>query len=149
MTTAAAQQTGAAHVRLSWTVGDSWQSDDTWAVLITGEPVDLTEGGWTVQAQARSRRDADVVLASWSSTATDPTTEGDVIIGSVDLELGDDTVTTSTVRLAHSATAATTWGPFTGLIDCEITRRDTPDGPIVENYTVFAGTAIAEPDVAR
>lgn len=141
-----ARNDGAAVVRLTWPVGDQWQSDEEWAVFVDGQPVDLTTGGWTTAARACDRRDADRTLASWSSATTDPAAGGQVVIGAADITLPDaTTVTTSTVRLRHSPTVSAGWGPFTGLVDLQITR--SVDGHVTDRRTIVAGTVRAEQDV--
>lgn len=142
-------------INLTWVVGDTWLSEE-WAVWIQGAAVDLTAPGWLVRAQVRDdARDITPVLAEWSSLTVDPDDLGQILIGSVMMEMpdGGPAVTTSTVRLAHSPTVSRRWGPIAGVIDMEATRRPVPDpdpaAAPVENYTLCRGRVAAMLDVTR
>lgn len=142
--------TGPAALALAWPVGDDFTSDE-WAVLIDGGPVNLSGPGWVTHGQARSRTTGDV-LASWSSAATDPGTEGQVLLRTVQVPLSDGSfLTTSTVRLRHSAAVSQLWGPVVGEVEVEITRRPDPTGPVTDNRTIGKGTvrASGEGDVSQ
>lgn len=126
---------------LSFLIGDTWVSPEAFAVLLDDAPVDLTVGGWVVTAQARPTRADSTVLVEWS------TGNGRVLLGTAAVTLSTGaTVSTSTIRLKHSAAASAAWLPFVGEYDCQI-QRGPADDP--ERYTVLTGTVRADRDTTR
>jgi hypothetical protein len=137
---------GPATAQLNWIVGDDWSSDE-WAVLIDGAPVTLTDPEWTVHGQVRDR-DTGLVVAQWSTAVADPDTDGQVLLGAAAIPLPDGSfVSTSTARLSHSPTVSQRWGPSSGEMEVEVTRRAA--GVITLNRTIVRGTARAEADVSQ
>lgn len=120
---------------LTFRVGDTF-TGPIWAVVVNGTAVDLT-AGWTVRAQARPRAGSSTVLMEWSTDL------GRVVLGTATVTRGDgSTVTTSTVRLVHTAADGAALLAFTGRYDCEITKG-------IENYTITEGAVVAAGDVTR
>ena len=127
-------------VDLSFLLGDTWAAAEAWAVVINDAAVDLAVG-WTVRAQARPSSPDSTVLFEWS------TTNSRVLLGTAAVTLSTGvTVTTSTVRLRHSAIATAAVQPFVGELDCQIERGDPADP---ERYTIAAGSVRARRDVTR
>lgn len=132
---------GPLHADLTFVLGDSWAAPEAWAVLLNDLAVDLASGGWVVTAHARAEPADPTVLVEWS------TGNGRILLedASVTLSTGA-VVTTSTVRLRHSAAASATWAPFAGGFDCQI-QRGPVDDP--ERYTIASGTVRARRDTTR
>lgn len=132
---------------LRWFVGDSWIHNESWAVLVQGQAVDLTSPGWSVRAQARPRPTSDTVLAQWSTGTVGPEF-GQVELGTATVVLPDrGELVTSTVRLRHSADVSRSWGAFAAWFDCEIEL--VAGGIVAARYTIAQGAAWAVPDTSR
>jgi hypothetical protein len=106
-------------------VGDTYLSP-TWAVVIGGAAVDLTDG-WTVRAQARTKAGALVV---------DFTTLGSVLFGTADVEVGEDTVSTSTIRLYLPPSVTIVLDPTRESLPFEIEIENATFGPLDDLYRV-------------
>lgn len=122
---------------ITFRVGDTWVGP-AWGVIVDGIAVDLA-AGWTVRAQARRRPEHPDVLMEWSTAL------GRVLLGTAVVTRADgSTVTTSTIRLTHTASAAAALQPFGGHYDCEIVQTATG-----VTHTIAAGTVHAVRDVTR
>lgn len=132
---------------LRWVAGRTWTHPEAWAVLIDGQPVDLTAPGWSARAQARPRPGpaGGAVLAEWTSQNPGPSA-GSVLVGSATVVLPGRELVTSTVQLHHSPAVSAAWGEFSGWFDCEVVH--TVDGTIVDRYAIARGAVWAMPAVA-
>jgi hypothetical protein len=122
--------------------GDTYLSP-TWAIVLDSEPVDL-QAGWTVRAQARTK---DGVVVVDFGAGTDGT---DVLLGTAGVEVGDEQVTTSTIRLYLSPEATAALTPRTSLsFDIEI--ENATYGPHGDLYraTVVSDVLAVVGDVTR
>jgi hypothetical protein len=120
-------------------VGDTFWSP-RWAVLVSGVPVDLTDG-WTVRAQVRSRADSVTVLHEFT---------GDGVLVTAPTEGEDpDTTVPSTVQLYIPASEAAALTEWVGVWDLEIEHPTAGLGGVPYRKTVLSGLARTTWDVTR
>jgi len=117
-------------------IGDSWWSP-LWAVLRTGQPVDLTDG-WEVRAQARSRAGDPMTFYEWNLA------DDHILLGtaSVSLTPGALAIETSTVQMYHPGVASEEWPVWEGVYDLEIRKDD-------DVFTLTHGSVRTTRDVTR
>jgi hypothetical protein len=120
-------------------VGDTFSSP-RWAVLISGSPVDLTDG-WTVRAQIRPRAGGTTVLHAFTDSGVQITAP----------EPGEepDTTVPSTVQLHIPATVAAAFTEWVGVWDLEIEHPTYGLGGTLYRKTVLSGVARTTWDVTR
>ncbi len=121
-------------------IGDTFWAPKTWAVVVAGEAVDLTAEAWTVKAQIR-RRPTTEVLHDFTGPG--------IVIGTATVQVGPDTVETSTVRLHIPAAVTETFEPWRGLWDVELSHPTLGLGGTLWRKTIRAGRAAAVLDVTR
>ncbi len=121
--------------------GDTYLSP-TWAIVIDGAAVDL-ETGWTVRAQARTAE--GVLVVDWGTTAGT-----DVLLGTAGVTVGEEQLTTSTIRL-YLSPAATTALASRSTLTFDIELESATYGPLEDLYrvTVVSGSLQVTGDVTR
>lgn len=120
-------------------IGDTFRSE-RWAVVIGGEPVDLTDG-WTARAQIRPRPDCDTVLHEFSGAG--------VVVTAPEAGEDEDTVVPSTVQLYAPDTVTADLGEWVAVWDLELYHPTYGVGGTPYRRTVLSGVARTRWDVTR
>lgn len=121
-------------------IGDTFWSKPRWAVLIAGEPVDLTQG-WTVSAQIRPRKDSVTVLHTFAGEGVQVTPP----------EPGQepDTTVPSTVQLYIPPAVTATFTEWVAFWDLQIEHPTFGLGGSLYRKTLLSGVARTTWDVTR
>ncbi len=122
-------------------IGDTWWSPTTWGIVVDGAAVDLSDGMWTIRSQIRRRPHDAEVLHDFGAPG--------IVLGTADVEVGADTVTTSTVRLHIPAAITETFPQWSGAWDLELSHPTLGLGGTLWRRTIRSGTARTVRDVTR
>lgn len=120
-------------------IGDTWRSP-RWALVIAGEPVDLTDG-WTVKAQARAYSTAQTPLYTWDL-------DDGIELGTAPLTVDGQEVTGSTVRLRLTAAQTAAMDVWAGDWDLEVSHPTFDNGDLYRK-TIVTGRAKTVQDTTR
>lgn len=122
-------------------IGDTWYSDQRWALIVAGAGVDLSDG-WTVNAQARANRKDPDILHEWTEA------NGGIILTEVEVVVNGDPVTTSAVQLKVAAGESDAWDWSLADWDLQVSHP-TFDGGELYRRTLVLGTIRPDRDVTR
>jgi hypothetical protein len=120
-------------------IGDTYWSP-RWAVVLRGEPVDLTTG-WSVNSQVRRQPSAAEIIYEF-----DP---DDTVITTVVVSVDGAQMETSAIQLYIPATVSAEFEPWTGAWDLEIVHPTLAVGGTPYRKTLVLGTARTRRDVTR
>lgn len=121
-------------------IGDTWWSPQTWAIIINGEGIDLTDPAWSVNAQIRRRPDSEVLH--------DFTGDG-IVIGSATFDVNGSPVVASTVRLYIPAETTATFNEWWGVWDVQLTHPTRGRDGVLWRRTFRSGKVRTIRDVTR